>query len=436
MKKLLALLFALLLVTAACGGDGDDEGASTDDTDDTEAPDDGGDDGDGGGGGDPQPGPGFDGTTIKLGVVTPQTGIAAVLGNPITNGNRAYFDRVNAEGGIGGKYKVELVVVDSQYQPQTAVQQFNSIADDVVAVVQLLGTDIVNAVLPRLQEENIVASPASLDSFWVPEQNLLALGTPYQVEAINAMDWYINDQGNENPKACALYQDDPYGEAGLAGLEFASEELDFEIAQTATFAPRDTEFGAQIGQLKGAGCEVVLFTGIPSQTSGVMTAANEAAFTPQWIGQSPTWLPIFAGTGIADYLVENYVRVAPGPAWGDTESEGMAQMIEDLEKYTPDQAPDSYYGFGYAQAWAMAQVLEKAVENGDLSREGVIDAMNNVGTLTSGGLLGDYEYGPPEDRKPPRESTIFGVDKAAPGGLKVVKPSFVSEAAEAYEFEF
>src|SRR3954451_3813682 len=64
-------------------------------------------------GGAPAVVPGFDGKTIKLGVVTPLTGPVAVIGLPLTTGNEVYWDRVNAAGGVGGKYKVELVQEDS-----------------------------------------------------------------------------------------------------------------------------------------------------------------------------------------------------------------------------------------------------------------------------------------------------------------------------------
>ena len=40
--------------------------------------------------------------------------------------------------------------------------------------------------LPQLKPDNIVAAPASLDAFWVREQNLLPIGAPYQIQAINA----------------------------------------------------------------------------------------------------------------------------------------------------------------------------------------------------------------------------------------------------------
>src|SRR4051812_4194337 len=59
--------------------------------------------------------PGFDGTTIKVGIVTPQTGTVKIIGDPLTNGNKVYFDYINSKGGIAGKYKIEPVVVDSAY---------------------------------------------------------------------------------------------------------------------------------------------------------------------------------------------------------------------------------------------------------------------------------------------------------------------------------
>lgn len=425
--KFLALLFALSLLAAACGNTDDDDGDEGASPSGSEEPAEGG--------GDPEPGPGFDGETITLGVVTPQTGIAAVIGTPLTRGNQTYFERVNAAGGIAGKYKVELEVVDSQYQGPVGVQQYNAIKGRVAAFVQILGTGVVNAILPLLKTDNIVAGPASLDSFWIPEQQLMALGGPYQVQVINGMDWWINQQGNADSTVCIMRQNDPYGEAGLEGLEFAAEQMDFEIAQDVTFAPTDTEFGAQVNRLKGANCEVVLLVGLPSQTGGIMGTAAQAAFTPQWIGLSPTWVSLLAGSGVGDYLAEHFVLVAEGPAWGDTSSEGMAQMMEDIEAYASDQEADIYFAFGYAQAWSMAQILEKAVELGDLSREGIVRAMNEVGTIDTGGLLGDYEYGPPGERSFPRGSVVNNVDKAAPGGLKPATENFVSEAAEAFELE-
>src|ERR671914_2962819 len=167
MKRVLWLVALLALVLAGCGGAAD-EGES---------------EGEGGGEAELQSGPGFDGTTIKLGVLTPLTGPVAVIGNPLTAGNEVFIEAVNAEGGIAGQYPVELVQEDTQYRPDVAVQKYNQIKGDVVSFVQLLGTPLTLAVLPQLKRDQMIAAPASLDGLWVREQNLLPIGGPYQVQA-------------------------------------------------------------------------------------------------------------------------------------------------------------------------------------------------------------------------------------------------------------
>lgn len=423
-----AAAFALLLLTAACGGrdEDDDDAADTGTEEETE----GGEDA----AAEPQSGPGFDGTTIRLGVVTPTSGPAAIIGNPLTAGNQAYFDAVNAAGGVGGQYQVELVIQDSAFQTGPADAAYEALKNDVVMFGQLLGTQIVTTLLPKLQADNIVAAPASLDSFWVREQQLLPIGGPYQIQAANALSWYVEggNGGTAEDVICALTRDDAYGEAGFEGLDFAAGELGVEIAERATFPAANADFTTQIGQLQSAGCQMVFLVAVPSETAPAMQKAAELGFAPQWIGQSPTWVTAFSASPLAPYLQANFVLASEGVEWGDTSVPGMAQMLEDAG---PDQAPDIYFGFGYNQARAVHQVLEAAVEAGDLSREGIVEAMNSIEELTFDGLSGDYGWGPPEDRVPPRGSTMFAVDPAKPGGLGVLEADIVSPAAEAFEFE-
>src|SRR3546814_11031964 len=105
--RALALLLALVLTAAACGGSSDDDDDNADADADETTTDDGGDDGGEEPAGDPEPTAGFDGETIRLGVITPTSGSVALIGNPLTAGNQAYFDYVNEElGGVAGKYQI------------------------------------------------------------------------------------------------------------------------------------------------------------------------------------------------------------------------------------------------------------------------------------------------------------------------------------------
>ena len=426
--RTLALLVALVLTAAACGGSDDDDGDTAGGTETTEE---GGEEP----AGDPEPTAGFDGTTIKLGVITPTSGRVAIIGNPLTNGNKAYFDKVNAEGGIAGKYKVELVVRDSKYESQTAIQEYNATKGDVVMYAQLLGTPIVNALLPQLDADGIVASPASLDSFWVREQSLLPLGGPYQIQMINGVDWYVNEAGGEGKKICSLTQDDPYGEAGQAGLDFISEALDIDLGVQAKFTAGNADYTTQINQLQGDGCEAVALVATPADAAAALGKAAQSGYAPTWLAQSPSWLKLLFQGDLRPYAEANVKLLSEGGDWGDESIPGMADMIAAMETYTPEQEPDIYFAFGYNQARAVAQVLEAAVERGDLSHEGIIEAMNGIEELTYDGLLGDYGWGAPEDRNPPRATTIFDVDLTTPTGLKANAKEYESDAAADFEFE-
>lgn len=422
--RLFALLLALTLTASACGGsDEDDEGGGTTTTGGGEEP-----------AGEPEPTAGFDGTTIKLGVITPTSGRVAIIGNPLTNGNKVFFDQLNAAGGIAGKYKVELVVRDSKYESQTAIQEYNATKGDVVMYAQLLGTPIVNALLPQLDGDGIVAAPASLDAFWVREQSLLPIGGPYQIQMINGVDWYVNEGGGEGKTICSLTQDDPYGEAGQQGLDFIADELGLELGPQVKFPAGNADYTTQINQLQGADCEAVALVATPADAAAALGKAAQGNFAPTWLAQSPSWLKILFEGDLKAYAEANVKLLSEGVNWGDESVEGMVEMLEAMQQFAPDQAPDTYFAFGYIQAKAVAQVLEAAVANGDLSHEGVIEAMNGLESLDFGGLSGEYGYGPPEDRNPPRASTIFKVDLTSPTGLTAEAQGYESDAAEKFEF--
>jgi ABC-type branched-subunit amino acid transport system substrate-binding protein len=376
--------------------------------------------------------PGFDGKTIKLGVLTPLSGIASVIGKPLSNGNKTYWDAVNAKGGVAGKYKVQLTQQDSQYQVETALQGYDQVKGDVVAFQQVLGTQIMKAVLQRLKPDQLAAAPATLDSLWVNVPQLIPIGAPYQVEAANGFDYYINKGGGKGKKICALAQDDEYGAAGLQGLTFAAKQLKFSVATTARFAT-GSDVSAQVGQLADAKCDAVFLASLPNDTLSIVTKMIGRNFTPQVLGLAPTWLSGFeAGADQGPFYAQHFWLLSEGPAWGDTTVPGMKKMLDDTQQFAPSQKPDQYYAFGYAQSWAMDQILELAVKNGDLSKAGIQKALKQVGTLKFQNLVGDYVYG--STRNPPRDSTIFKVVNGKPIGLDILVPSFVSPTAKALKF--
>jgi ABC-type branched-subunit amino acid transport system substrate-binding protein len=420
--RLVAVLTMLGMLAAACGDD-DDDAAEDDAGSETK---------------ELTAAPGFDPVKgeINLGVITPLTGAVAAIGNPLTNGTKTWFDYLNQEkGGVAGKYKVVLKIEDSQYVPQNGVQAYNKIKGDVVMFAQLLGTPVTMAVLPQLRTDNVVAAPASLDAEWVRDKNLLPIGGPYQIQMINAADWVLNEGGGKGKVMCSMIQDDAYGNAGQEGVDFAAKELGFTLKTTAKFKALTPDFTAQVQQLKSNGCQVVFLVSTPTDTGKALGTAAQGGFAPMWIGQSPSYIGALAASPLKDYLAKTFYLASEGTEWGDTAVPGMKDMLDRLQKYQPSQQPDYYFAFGYNQARAVTALLEEAIENEDMSRAGIMEALEKLGTVTFDGLSGDYKYGEVADREPPVTSTIFKINPAKPIGIEKVKYNFTSDAAEKFEFE-
>lgn len=383
--------------------------------------------------------PGFDGTTITLGVITPQSGsIGAIagkfIGTPLTDGNQTYWDMKNAAGGVAGKYKVKLDVQDSKYEPAAATQAYASMKGNVLAFQQILGTEITKAIQPQLASDKLVASPATLDAEWALDANLLPFTTTYQLLAINGIDYYINN-GGQGKNICTLSQDDSYGAAGVQGAQFAAKQLKFTLKSQQTVKALGDKTAA-VQALKDAKCDAVLVTLLFADIPSLIATSNQLGFKAKFLMEGPAWDESeLTDPANKAFLEENGLVLGAGPQWGDTSNEGMAQLQAQLKKYRPEQGGNLYFQFGYAQAWAMDQLLEIAAKNGDFSKQGLLTAMDQINTLKFDGLLPNYTYGTTvDDRVPPPYATIFAIDAAQDGGLKALEVDYTSSAAKAYKF--
>jgi ABC-type branched-subunit amino acid transport system substrate-binding protein len=363
--------------------------------------------------------------------------VAAPIGIPLANGNRVFFEALNAKGGIAGKYKVNLVEADNKYDPAETVKQYAATKDKVVGFVQVLGTPPLLALLQSLNDDKVTAGPATLDAVWQTQKYLLPIQPPYQIQAINGLSYYVQQAGKDKV-VCSLVIDSSYGQAGEQGLDYAAQQLGVKIAVKQTYKQGDTDFTAQINAFKDGKCDMVWLTSLPDATGGILGRAAQANFTPQWIAQSPSWLAAFAAAPIAPYLAAHlWLMADAGPQWGDASVPGMAQMLNDVKasKIDPNQKPDGYFGFGYVEAWAFAQVLGQAVKNGDLSHDGIQKAISDLGKLQFQGLSPDAVIGAPGVRQAPRANSIQKITPdtlATNGATTPLVQSIESDAAKAY----
>ena len=276
----------LALALAGCGGAADDGDAATAATAARR-----------------RPGPGFDGKTIKLGVLTPLSGPVAVIGTAADRRQRGLLRlRQRRRAGSPASTRSSSSRRTRSTRRDKTVQQYNKIKGDVVAFTQVLGTAPTLAVLPQLERDGMIAAPASLDALWVREENLLPVGGPYQIQAINALDYYVNEGGGKGKNVCSFIQDDAYGEAGQAGVDFAAEKLGFKVADTQRFKVGDKDVTGQVQRLQRSKCDAVFLVATPTDAGTIWGTAAKLGFAPRWIGQSPTWIDELGASPLAPYL--------------------------------------------------------------------------------------------------------------------------------------
>src|SRR5262245_4734246 len=99
--------------------------------------------------------PGVSSTAIVIGGTSPLTGPAASYAS-VARGAKAYFDSINAAGGVA-KRKIDYRIVDDAYSPPQTVQAVRRLVeqDKVFAVFNTLGTEANLAVRDYLNQTQV-----------------------------------------------------------------------------------------------------------------------------------------------------------------------------------------------------------------------------------------------------------------------------------------
>ena len=140
-------------------------------------------------------GPGASADTITLGYLPDLSGVFAPNGKAMMEGANLYWDAKNKAGGICGR-QIKLTVQDTGYDPQKAVAAYQQMSGDVIGLGLVLGSSIVSALLPNVQQENMFLNFAGWTSDILPNENVAIAGTTYDIEAINAVDFLMKEKGS------------------------------------------------------------------------------------------------------------------------------------------------------------------------------------------------------------------------------------------------
>lgn len=381
-------------------------------------------------------GPGVDlaNKTITVSSIIDMTGPAANGGQLAFRALSTFYKGLNDRGGING-FKIVYNNYDSQYSPQVANQVYNKAIDNTALYAFVMGTPVVAALQPQIDQDKIFSIATSYASKWVKDPNMLVGSTTYRVELLNLVDYLVNKMGKKNPKMAFVFQDDALGADMAVAYDVAIKTYGVQDAGRFGYKASDKDFTGQATALKNSGAEFVFVAGLYNQAQQVISTASSLGFNPTYLMPVIAWDASIFNTGAKD-AVKGALVPYNAPSWGSTDIPMISQMLGDIKKYLPNEPESSGFTTDYFNGLITQAILKKAIENGDLSREGISKAANSLQNVDVLGYVPPMTLGAdPNQRLITRAIKIGTPDANAPGKIKLLTPEFyIGEAAKNYDF--
>jgi ABC-type branched-subunit amino acid transport system substrate-binding protein len=345
-----------------------------------------------GSGGGSSTAPGLTKTSVLVGSHQPLTGPAAPGYSEIAPAAKAFFQYLNSQGGVNGR-KINLVYKDDGYNPTNTVNVVKQLVlqNKVFAIWGGLGTPTHTKVVDFLNAEKVpdlfVSSGCACWDDGTKHPYTFGWQPNYVIEG-KILGNYLK-QKFAGKKIGVFYQDDDFGQGGLAGLK---QQLGSQIVAAKPYQPTVTNVAPQVTALQKSGAQVLVDFSIPAFTALERLTSFKLGYKPQLVvsnvGIDPTTvgglLKSFSKGKADTALIEGAITDAYLPPTTDN-SNSWIQLFKKIHDQYDKKAPfDGNVEYGMASAYTFAQALKNAGKNP--SRQDLVNAVEQGG-FTGPGLV-------------------------------------------------
>jgi len=345
-------------------------------------------------------------TEIKIGNIMPYSGPASAYG-VIGKTEAAYFNKINAEGGINGR-KINFISYDDGYSPPKTVEQARKLveSDEVLFIFNSLGTPPNSAIQKYMNSKKVpqlfVATGAT--KWNDPKDFPWTMGWQpnYQSESRIYAKYILKEL--PNAKIAILYQNDDYGKDYVKGLKdgLGAKAASMIVAEDSYETTQPT-IDSNIVKLKSTSADVFFNVTTPKFAAQAIKKLTEIEWKPLHFlnNVSASIGSVMKPAGFENsqnIISSNYLKDTSDPQWKD--DAGMKAFDEFLAKYFPEgNRVDGSVMYGYTVAQGMVHVLKQCGDN--LTRENVMKQAANIKNLEIGSLLPGVKVNTgPEDFAP------------------------------------
>ena len=331
-------------------------------------------------------------TEVKIGNIMPYSGPASAYG-VIGKTEAAYFNKINAEGGINGR-KIVFLSYDDGYSPPKAVEQARKLveSDEVLLIFNPLGTPSNSAIQKYMNAKKVpqlvVATGAT--KWDEPKEFPWTMGwqPSYQSEARIYAKYLLKEK--PNAKISVLYQNDDFGKDYLKGLKdgLGAKGASMIIAEE-SYETSEPSIDNHVVKLRASGADVFISITTPKFAAQAIKKLAEMEWKPLHIvsNVSSSVGGVIKPAGFENsqgILSAAYAKDASDPQWDN--DPGMKKFLEFLAKYGPDlNKLDGSVVYGYGAAQTMVKVLQMCGD--DLTRANVMKQAASLKNFSPDTLL-------------------------------------------------
>jgi branched-chain amino acid transport system substrate-binding protein len=321
---------------------------------------------------------------IVFGQVAALNGPAAALGQGMRTGILAAFAEANKAGGVKG-HQLDLISRDDGYEPNQSIAAAKQLIeqDKVFALIGSVGTPTSAAVQPIAAEAQMPFVGAFTGAEFLRDPtrtNVINVRASYFQETETMVEHLVADLGVN--RIAIFYQDDAYGQAGLAGVKRALGKRNMPLAGEGTYERNTTAVKAALLALRKADPQAVIMVGAYQPSSEFIRLARAIKFSPLFVNIS------FVGTeALASALGEAgagvvVTEVVPSP------TDAGVGIVKAYQAALHAADPAAKESFGSLEGYIAGRLMVRALDRvqGEITRAALLDAIHTSGTFDLDGM--------------------------------------------------
>jgi branched-chain amino acid transport system substrate-binding protein len=332
--------------------------------------------------------PGITANKIVIGQSAGFTGSVAGTVKELTAGAKAYFDLVNARGGVHGR-QIVLESMDDGFDPKKTPEVVRALIEEkkVFALFLSRGTPTNEAAYPVLEKFRVPLigpSTGAMSMYDPPRRYLFPVRASYHSETSKIVAQLTN-MGIS--KIAVVYTDDSFGQDGLAGVQQAMKQRGLAPVAIASHPRGTTKVEDAVAAIAKAEPQAVIMTVLADAGVAFVKQMKKAGKSPLFLTLSNNSSNAFIknlgedGYGVAVSQVSPYPFAATEP---------LAKEFQDTIKGKQDVAPSYASMEGFIAAKVLVEGLKRAGKQP--TREKLVTALESMDRFDLGGV--DVSYGP------------------------------------------